>query len=430
MLTREHALAVYDLETGRILPDRLTRRTHRRYVDYAERMLAIYRDGAGRTRRDLHRSVERVFQHEPDCPARRIAAFCKLLDDASIYHRDRRGRAAELRRRVFRMAAARHPLVTERDGLFEAEERNVKEEIAAQLGSSWPEIEGGLFGDVIEFHRLREFPGYPNAAALLARYNVAQVQAALYRATSLHVWASGDFKTILRYARLARLMFDIQRLDDGRFLFRFDGPASVLRRTRRYGAAMARFLPALMACRGWRMHAVVSGRTAAWSWRLELSDADGLRSHLPAPEEFDSSVEQAFSEQWGGVPARRLDDYSRRGAAHPRPEGLRPRLRLSARRRPPRAAGDRRLLDPRIPGSESRHAAAIPRGADPAGRRRATRRPGAGAGGRRHSIQNRAPGERRAGAIEADAGSRSNRVTICQSWMLRLPASPRGGRPG
>jgi uncharacterized protein len=271
-------------------------------LEYAERMLAIYRDGAGRTRRDLHRSVARVFQHEPDCPARRIAAFCKLLDDASIYHRDRRGRAAELRRRVFRMAAARHPLVIERDGLFEAEERAVKEEIAAQLGSPWPEIERDLFADVIEFHRLREFPGYPDAAALLARYNVAQAQAALYRATSLHVWASDDFKTILRYARLARLMFDIQGLDDGRFLFRFDGPASVLRHTRRYGAAMARFLPALVACRGWRMHAVVAGRTAAWNWRLELSDADGLRSHLPAPDEFDSSVEQAFSERWGPAP--------------------------------------------------------------------------------------------------------------------------------
>ena len=49
MLTRELAIAEYD--RGRILPDRLTRRTHRPYIDYADRMLAAYRDGLGRTRR-------------------------------------------------------------------------------------------------------------------------------------------------------------------------------------------------------------------------------------------------------------------------------------------------------------------------------------------------------------------------------------------
>jgi len=37
----------------------------------------------------------------------------------------------------------------------------------------------------------------------------------------------------------------------GQYLFRFDGPASVLRKTRRYGVAMAKFLPALIDFRGW-----------------------------------------------------------------------------------------------------------------------------------------------------------------------------------
>ena len=74
------------------------------------------------------------------------------------------------------------------------------------------------------------------------------------------VWAGEDFKTILRYAKLARLMHTIIRRGPGQYVFRFDGPASVLRETRRYGAAMARFLPALVACRGWRMHAMLRTR--------------------------------------------------------------------------------------------------------------------------------------------------------------------------
>ena len=75
--------------------------------------------------------------------------------------------------------------------------------------------------DVVECHRLEAFAGYPSGEALLARYNVAQVQVALFRAVEMIVWASDDFKTILRYAKLARLMHSIRLLSDGRYE-RFD----------------------------------------------------------------------------------------------------------------------------------------------------------------------------------------------------------------
>ncbi|MBN2024443.1 MAG: DUF790 family protein [Pirellulales bacterium] len=300
MLTREMAIAEFDRE--RIVPDRLTRKTHGRYLGYAERMLRVYRRGVGLTRQALHRAVWNVFADEEDCPARRIEAFCKLLDDAAAFHRDRRGKAAALRREVFRMAAASHPLVRSPDRLFDHAETDVKAEIAQRLGRSWTDIDAELFADVIEFHRLARFDGYPDAAALLARYNVAQVQAALFGAASMRIWATEDFKTILRYAKLARLMHTIARQGPGRYRIDVDGPASALRETRRYGAAMARFLPALVACRGWRMHAVVRTRRQGWTVGLDLSSADGLTSHLPPPEAFDSTVEQSFADKWGPEP--------------------------------------------------------------------------------------------------------------------------------
>ncbi|HUY31906.1 MAG TPA: DUF790 family protein [Pirellulales bacterium] len=299
MLTRE--LAIADYESGRVSPDRLTRRRHARYADHAERMLLVYRHGAGRTRRDLHHSVHAIFADEPDCPLRRIDAFCKLLDDAGRFQRDRRGQAAELRRQVFHLAAERHPLVTRADRLFEHDEAKVKAAIAERLGAAWDDIDGRLFSDVIEFHRLDSFTGYADGRALLTRYNVAQAQVALFDAVEMTVWCLDDFKTILRYAKLAKLMHSIRRLGDDRYVLRFDGPASVLRETRRYGARMARFLPALIACRGWRMHALVRSR-GGWQNRLELSPADGLTSHLPSPDEFDSNVEAAFAEKWGAEP--------------------------------------------------------------------------------------------------------------------------------
>jgi predicted nuclease of restriction endonuclease-like RecB superfamily len=299
MLSKEHAIAAFD--KGRILPDRLTRRQHGRYLAYAERMLGVYRAGGGRTRQELHRAVEEILAEEPDCPIRRCAAFCRLLDDRSLFDADRRGRAAELRCRVFRAAAVFHPLVERADRLFANAERSVKAAIAAELGQTWFDIDQQLFADLIDFQRLREFPGYERGSDLLARYNVAQVQAALFSAEQMTIRATTDFKTILRYAKLAGLMHDIRRGGEGTYVIRLDGPASVLRETRRYGVRMARFLPALVACRGWRMSAIVRGPRGFVN-RLELSDDDGLHSHLPAPEEFDSQVEASFARKWGDEP--------------------------------------------------------------------------------------------------------------------------------
>jgi predicted nuclease of restriction endonuclease-like RecB superfamily len=300
MLTRDLAIAEYDFARGLLIPDRLTRKQHPQYPAYAERMLQVYRRGIGRTRRELHQSVQGIFANEPNCPQRRIDAFCKLLDDAATFERDRNRRAAALRREVFHLAAAGHPLVRRADKLFERTELDVKTEIANRLGRPWGEIDRDLFADVIEFHALSKFDGFPEGAALLARYNVAQVQAALFDAVAMTIWATDDFKTILRHAKLARLMHGITRTGEGQYRLRLDGPASLLRETRRYGTAMARFLPALVACRGWRMHAVLRRRTL--NLALELSAQDRLTSHLPAPEEYDSDVEEAFARRWGPAP--------------------------------------------------------------------------------------------------------------------------------
>jgi predicted nuclease of restriction endonuclease-like RecB superfamily len=297
MLTR--ALAIADYDGSRVKPDRLTRQTHAPYLGYATRMLEVYRTGIGRTRQELHRAIRAVFAQEPNCLLRRIDAFAKLLDDVSTFAHDRRSRAASLRRQVFRLAAPLHPLVSDPDDLFPNTEIEAKAQVAAQLGCRWPEIDAALFADIKDFQRLESFAGYPDAAALLARYNVAQVQTALFDAVTLVIWATDDFKTIIRHAKLAGLMHTIQSHGPNSYAIRLDGPASVLRTTRRYGARVARFLPALLACKGWRLHATLRRGPRGWDMGLGLSAADGLTSHLPPPRQFDSRVEEEFVESWG-----------------------------------------------------------------------------------------------------------------------------------
>jgi len=305
MLTRELAIAERLYKIGQIAPDRLMSRAHAYYLDYAERMLKVYREGHGRRRRDIHRNIEIILADDPKYHPRRVDSFCKLLDDESVYERDSDRNCAKLRSEVFLAAGARHPLSSRREGLFEHSENAVKGEIANSYQRPWKEIEDQLFDDVLSFNRMKSFDvdAFPNARDLLARYNVAQFQVALFDAVQMRVLATGHLKSILRYARLAELMHTIRRKEDGSFLIVLDGPASVIEETRRYGICMARFLPGLLSCDGWKMEADIQiGRSEIF--KLVLSPEDGLRAPVPPPEEFDSDLERKFAEKWGGSPRR------------------------------------------------------------------------------------------------------------------------------
>jgi predicted nuclease of restriction endonuclease-like RecB superfamily len=261
-------------------------------------MVEAYRGGIGRTRRELHRVVDGILFADLHCPPERVVAFCRLLDENARFNAPGRGEASRLRMRVFKLAAERHPLVATAGRRIGTGENLTKSWIARRLGTPWPEIDTALFGDVDKVQQLVAFKEDFDAFALLARYNVAQVQACLLRARRMVVTATDDFKVILRYAKLARLMHLIERLGPGRYRLELTGPASDLHSTRRYGICFARVLPAIVACRGWSLRAEVATPSDS-TVVLELSAEDGLRSHLPAPKEFDSKVEASFADRFG-----------------------------------------------------------------------------------------------------------------------------------
>jgi uncharacterized protein len=231
-----------------------------------------------------------------------MAALIKLLDDVSEYESDQGRKASKLRQQVFQIAAAKHPLVTSPNGVFTSDQSTVKREISQQIGMPWEAIERMLYSDVVEFHPLKAFHGYESAAALLSRYNVAQIQACLYRATRMTLWAKADLKTIVRTIKLSQLMHTIRTLGDNEYQFSLSGPASALRSTRRYGVAMAKMIPSLLACKDWRMAANISIGSGKRQLLLMLSSAEGLTSPKPAPDEFDSEVEADFMRKWEAAP--------------------------------------------------------------------------------------------------------------------------------
>lgn len=304
MIRSEHCIVEFDFQRFIVQPDRLRRASDADYLTAAEQMLRIYRDGIGDQRQTLHARIESCLNRLSGCPPRRIAAFCKLLDDQSEYHSDRKA-AVELRRRVFEFAADRHPIVEVREGIFDQELHQVRSDLAHALGRTWPDIEANLFGDVLELQRLKSFDPECNASQLLSRYNVAQTQAALYRATRARIDTTDDFKTIIKHAKLAGLMHRIDLISvAGRRGYRFtlDGPQTTLRQSTRYGIRFAALVPKLLACRGWQLTAEILGPRQQ-RFRLDLSPRDGLVALHDAPDEFDSSLESDVDAAWNRAPA-------------------------------------------------------------------------------------------------------------------------------
>jgi predicted nuclease of restriction endonuclease-like RecB superfamily len=299
MIRSEHSIVEYDFQRLIVVADRLHRSADADHVPAAKRMLRIYRDGIGDRREELHGRVEACLGQLAACPPRRIAAFCKLLDDQSQYESKRR-HAADLRRRVFELAADRHPIVETREGIFDHELHQTQREIAQTIGRSWPEIEASLFSDVLELQRLESFDCDLEPEQLLSLYNLAQTQAALYRATRVRIDATHDFKTIIRHAKLAGLMHRVELLStDGRQGYRFilDGPQANLRETSRYGIRFASLIPKLLTCQGWQMTAEILGPRRQ-RFRMNLSDQDGLRSVLKTSGEYDSGLESEVDAAW------------------------------------------------------------------------------------------------------------------------------------
>ena len=296
MIRGEHSIIRYDFAARRAYPDRLYRRRDANYAPAADAMVSAYRDGVGTPREQLHDRVRTIARTLPSCPTRRVNAFCKLLDDAGEFHSG--SGSAELRRRVFETAADWHPIVQTPDQFFEVGRDDARQKIAQSLNMSWQTIEAGCFADVIELQRLRRFDADITGGELLARYNLAQTQAALYRASRMRLSFDADHRRIVRAIKLAGLMHRIDRSDDGptpTYHVTLDGPESVLRQSTRYGVRFAKLLGMLVRRRGWSATAQTAAPDGG-PMRIELSDRDGLQNPFNDAESDDAQSDEARSD--------------------------------------------------------------------------------------------------------------------------------------
>lgn len=161
--------------------------------------------------------------------------------------------------------------------------------VGQALGLTLEEVERALYADLPEARVLEWAPG-GSAHEVVALHNRMLLQGVLLCAEEVRVRAAAHLRSVVRFAKLMRLLCQVGRAADGAMEISLSGPLSVLRQTRKYGLALARFLPALCAVPGWRLWAkcIVRGRPGV----LEASAADPIGGAHTAPRSFDSALEE------------------------------------------------------------------------------------------------------------------------------------------
>ncbi|MEM7675250.1 MAG: DUF790 family protein, partial [Myxococcota bacterium] len=175
-----------------------------------------------------------------------------------------------------------------------------------------------LYSDLPHRRPMIEFKAI-DAAGLLARYDLAQVQGLLIKADRLTLdVADGDtpeLRRLLRWMRFCRLVADVQVMEEGWWLA-IEGPAAILEGAKKYGLQLASFFAVVPTLPRWRMTA-----------QIRLSRRDPLELELT----HESGLKGTFAGGAGYVPPEMLkvvegwtdEDWALDANPAPRPVGVR-----------------------------------------------------------------------------------------------------------
>jgi predicted nuclease of restriction endonuclease-like RecB superfamily len=287
MLTADLAIAFQ--RGDRIYPRRFE--ADEATLGVAEDLIRIVAEHVNHRRADLNQALDEYVGTGTDY--RILRGLIKLLMDVCRFETGGAMEPAALRRRLFLEAKAHHPVTpAQREQLIAN---------AAEEQSCAPDaVLAGLYADLSDNQRLIAFEE-PTAAGLIARYNLAQAQALLYRCVEMRLTVlpqeTSGYRRLFSAIKRYDLIHTIKGNARAGYEVRLSGPVSLFHRSQKYGIRMAVFLPALLECEHWRMNAEIETKRGKAFFEL-----DSAKHNLPAKETFvwaeDSTLVEKFLSAW------------------------------------------------------------------------------------------------------------------------------------
>lgn len=258
--------------------------------DIAAQLLFVYGDAPGHTRSEIEEELGNLVGEGPGQLVHQ--GLAKLLEDRCDYEIATELNPAEVREVAFRTAAIHRQLAAKTGVPFQREAAIAG--VAEELKQPPEAIELALFADLSAEQKVLKFePLTPEN--LVHRYNVSLAQAVLVRSTNMEVRVWGEtparFRQLFRAIKFHRLICAIKESPNGSYTLALDGPLSLFSSTQKYGLQLAMFLPTLLHCKAFSLHAEVLWGAERKAKIFELNATDGLRTHTPdfgtfTPPEF------------------------------------------------------------------------------------------------------------------------------------------------
>jgi predicted nuclease of restriction endonuclease-like RecB superfamily len=264
---------------GRIMPLYLSR-DNPQWLEVAESLLLIFREGVGTTRGEIETEVNELVGEGLATLAHR--GLAKVLEDRAEFEvvsevlpetlREKLFSAAAEHRRSLRAAGHRAPF--RRDEVLKV--------VGQELGLEPEKVAAGLFADLKDENRMLRFDDL-DAQRLIDRYNVALAQAILLRAVLVTAVVRNEkparYRQLFRQLKFHRLLYRVEGSMATGYTFQIDGPLSLFSATNRYGLQMALFLPTLLHCGDFRLDAELRWGPKREPRSFHLEAGDGLISH-------------------------------------------------------------------------------------------------------------------------------------------------------
>jgi len=282
MLTSD--LLVANIRKGRVYPSYLDENTINSLIPVVEGIINIFKVNIGNNRETLQNTLK--IYDKGGKSYIRIRGLIKLLMDRCEFTSQSEIDPYELRKMAFKLASE------ERYKLSITENMNrdsILNKVAMEFKIDVSELENLLYSDLPSKQILKSIQ-YISPIHLLNRYNLALVQAILYKATKVTINISNqsahDYRRFFRFIKFYRLIYDVHGNIDKGYEICLDGPFSLFQSIQKYGLQLAMFLPILVSMDNWTLEATLQWGKSKSPASLKLDSGDGLVSHYNSPPEL------------------------------------------------------------------------------------------------------------------------------------------------
>jgi uncharacterized protein len=290
----------------RIIPLYIDRNAER-WLEAAESLLLLFREGIGMTRGEIESEIDALFGGGGKA-TQVYRGLAKVLEDRAEFEVVADVPPDVIREKVFTAAADyRRQMRSSGTGpghreIFRRDE--ILNTVAQELNIGPEALATALFADLRDENRLLSFDDM-KAQWLIDRYNVGLAQAVLLRSVLVKIEVRNErparYRQLFRKLKFHRLLYRVEgSMRDG-YVLQIDGPLSLFSATTKYGLQVALFLPALLHCSDFRLEAELR-----WGPRREprsflLEPRDGLVSHQADTGTYTPVELKAFVERFRQV---------------------------------------------------------------------------------------------------------------------------------